>query len=79
MSRELTPEQKLTQIEKLLESAVELSHSNTAKIDANTEAIKANNESSDRIGQKVEANAEAIDALTNRVDRDRFFGEDNLD
>ena len=49
MPQELTPEQRLTQIEKLLESAVKLSHSNTAKIDANNQAIE-------RIGQKVEAN-----------------------
>ena len=58
MSRELTPAQRLTQIEKILQSAIKLSHSNTAKIDSNTEMI-------DRIGQKVEANAEAINILTN--------------
>ncbi len=76
MSRELTPEQRLTQIEKLLESAVKLSHSNTAKIEANTEMIdqigqkiEANAEMIERIGQKVEANSEALDILTNRVDR----------
>ena len=44
MTQELTPEQRLTQIEKIWQSAIKLSHSNTAKIDANTEAIKANTE-----------------------------------
>ncbi len=53
MTQKLTHSQRLTQIEKLLESAVKLSHNNTAKIDANTETI-------DRIGQKVEANTGAI-------------------
>ena len=33
MSQELTPEQRLTQIEKILQSAIKLSHSNTAKLD----------------------------------------------
>lgn len=79
----MTPEQRLTQIEKLLESAVKLSHSNTAKIDANSEAIdsltekidsnseaiNALTERIDRIGEKTERNADAIDHLTNRVDR----------
>ncbi|MGF1540193.1 MAG: hypothetical protein ACFCU5_07025 [Pleurocapsa sp.] len=55
MPQELTPEQRLTQIEKLLESAVKLSHSNTESIDALT--------------NKVEHNTESIDALTNKVDR----------
>ena len=55
MTQELTPEQRLTQIEKILQSAIKLSHSNTAKIEANTEAIKAN--------------SGAIALLTNRVDR----------
>ncbi len=69
MTQELTPEQRLTQIEKILQSAIKLSHSNTAKIDANTETI-------DRISRKVEANTEAIKAnteaiasLTDRADR----------
>ena len=44
MPQELTPEQRLTQIEQILKSAVKLSHSNTAKIDANTELIKVNEE-----------------------------------
>ena len=46
MTQELTPKQRLTQIEKILHSAIKLSHSNTAKIEANTEMI-------DRIGQKI--------------------------
>ena len=62
MSQELTPEQRLTQIEKILSSAIKLSHSNTAKIEANTEMI-------DRIGQKVEANTEAIAAQDLKMDR----------
>ena len=62
MSQELTPEQRLTQIEKILSSAIKLSHSNTAKIDANTEMIN-------RIGQKVEANTEAIAAQDLKIDR----------
>ena len=65
----MTPEQRLTQIEKLLESAVKLSHSNTAKIDANSEAIDALTARIDRIGEKTERNADAIDHLTNRIDR----------
>ncbi len=68
MSQELTPEQRLTQIEKILASAIKLSHSNTAKIDANTEAIKANTEMIDRISQKVEANAEAINRISQKVE-----------
>ncbi len=69
MSQELTPEQRLTQIEKILQSAIKLSHSNTAKIDANTEAVKANTEMIARIGQKVEANTEAIAAQDLKIDR----------
>ncbi len=56
MSPELTPKQRLTQIEKILESAIKLSHSNTAKIDdtrklieANSEAIKAQDLKIDRL------------------------------
>ena len=48
MSQELTSAQRLTQIEKILQSAIKLSHSNTAKIEANSEAIKANTEALDR-------------------------------
>jgi chromosome segregation ATPase len=76
MSQELTSEQRLTQIEKILESAIKLSHINTAKIDANSDAIKTNTEAIaaltnrvDRLTEKTENNTEAIDALTNRVDR----------
>ncbi len=49
MSRELTPEQRLTQIEKILQSAIKLSHSNTEKIEANTEAINALTDRVDRL------------------------------
>lgn len=55
MPQELTPAQRLTQTEKLLESAIKLSHSNTAKIDALTE--------------KVERNTEAIAAQDLKIDR----------
>ena len=60
MAQELTPAQRLTQTEKLLESAIKLSHSNTAKIEANAEAI-------DALTEKVDRNAEAIDALTEKI------------
>ena len=76
MTPELTPEQRLTQIEKILASAIKLSHSNTAKIEANTEMIdrigqkvEANTEMIDRIGQKVEVNTEAIAAQDLKIDR----------
>ena len=56
MTQELTPKQRLTQIEKILESAIKLSHSNTQKIDdtrklveANSEAIKAQDSKIDRL------------------------------
>ncbi|MDJ0573612.1 MAG: hypothetical protein QNJ65_00415 [Xenococcaceae cyanobacterium MO_234.B1] len=75
MTPELTPEQRLTQIEKILASAIKLSHSNTAKIEANTEMIdrigqkvEANTEMIDRIGQKVEANTEMIDRIGQKVE-----------
>jgi hypothetical protein len=44
MPQELTREQRLTQIEKLLESAVKLGHSSTARIDALTEKVEVNTE-----------------------------------
>ena len=62
MTQELTPEQRLTQIEKILQSAIQLSHSNTAKIDNLTEKVEANTEA-------IKANSEAIAGLTNRADR----------
>ncbi|WP_019505366.1 hypothetical protein [Pleurocapsa sp. PCC 7319] len=62
MPQELNPEQRLTQIEKILESAIKLSHTNTANINANSEAIN-------RIGQKVEANTEVIAAQDTKIDR----------
>ena len=52
MTQELTPAQRLNQIEKILESAIKLSHSNTSKIDANTEGIKANKEALANLTQK---------------------------
>lgn len=61
MPQELTPEQRLTQIEKLLESAVKLSHSNTGKIDALTDRV-------DGLTEKVESNTRSIDRLTDRTD-----------
>ncbi len=93
MSQELTPEQRLTQIEKLLESAVKLSHSNTAKIDANTEAINALTNRVDQLteqmGRATEMFIDSIGVirimqseirglqLENRRIIDRVFGEDN--
>jgi hypothetical protein len=53
MPQELTPEQRLTQIEKLLESAVKLSHSNTAKINDNAEAIAVQDLKIDRLTEQV--------------------------
>ncbi|MDJ0690557.1 MAG: hypothetical protein QNJ41_18865 [Xenococcaceae cyanobacterium MO_188.B32] len=95
MPQELTPEQRLTQIEKLLESAVKLSYSNTAKIDANTEAIDALTNRVDRLTEQMGRATEMfIDSMgviramqteirglqvENRHILDRFFGEDNLD
>ncbi len=93
MSQELTPEQRLTQIEKLLESAVKLSHSNTAKIDANTEAINALTNRVDQLteqmGRATEMFIDSIGVIRimqseirglqmkNRRIIDRVFGEDN--
>jgi chromosome segregation ATPase len=69
MPQELTPEQRLTQIEKLLESAVKLSHSNTAKIDALTEKVEHNIQSIDALTEKVEANTESISIQDTKIDR----------
>jgi chromosome segregation ATPase len=57
----MTPEQRITQMEKLLETTIKLTHSNTQKIDANTEAISS-------LTERVEDNTEAISNLTERVD-----------
>ena len=71
MSQELTPEQRLTQMEKLLESAIKLSRKNAAQIEANSQAIdrltaktEANSQAIDRLTVKTEANSQAIDRLT---------------
>jgi ribonuclease HII len=53
MTQELTPEQRLTQIEKILQSAIKLSYSNTSKIDANTEAIEALTNRVDRLTEQM--------------------------
>jgi hypothetical protein len=53
MSQDLTPSQRLTQVEKLLESAIKLSHNNTAKIDANTTAIDALTNRVDRLTEQM--------------------------
>ncbi len=53
MPQELTPEQRLTQIEQILKSAIKLSHSNTAKIDANAEAIALQDQKIDRLTEQV--------------------------
>ena len=71
MSQELTPEQRLTQMEKLLESAIKLSRKNASQIEANSQAIdrltaktEANSQAIDRLTVKTEANSQAIDRLT---------------
>ena len=64
MSQELTPKQRLTQMEKLLESAIKLSHSHTSQIEANSAQIEANSQAIDRLTVKTEANSQAIDRLT---------------
>jgi len=93
MSQDLTPAQRLTQVEKLLESAIKLSHSNTGKIDANTEAINALTNRVDRVTEQVGRATEIfIDSIgvmremqseirglqvENRRILDRLFGEEN--
>ena len=62
MSQELTPKQRLTQMEKLLESAIKLSHSHTSQIEANSQAI-------DRLTVKIEANSAQIEANSQAIDR----------
>ncbi len=37
----MIPEQRLIQMEKLLETTIKLTHKNTQKIDANTDAISS--------------------------------------
>ena len=64
MPQELTPEQRLTQIEKLLESAIKLSHSNTAKIETNAEAIAIQDTKIDRLTQNIDRATEIfIDSM----------------
>ena len=62
MPQELTPAQRLTQIEKLLESTIKLSQRTAVKIDANVETTKTNAEA-------IQANAEAIAAQDTKIDR----------
>ena len=69
MTRELTSEQRLTQIEKILESAIKLSHSNTAKIEANAEAIAMQDTKIDRLTQDIAMQDTKIDRLTQNIDR----------
>ena len=64
MTQELTPEQRLTQMEKLLESAIKLSRKNASQIEANSAQIEANSQAIDRLTVKTEANSQAIDHLT---------------
>ena len=64
MPQELTPEQRLTQIEKILESAIDFSHSNTAKIEANAEAIAIQDTKIDRLTQNIDrATENFIDSM----------------
>ena len=64
MTQELTPEQRLTQIERLLESAIKLSRSNTAKIEANAEAIAIQDTKIDRLTQNIDRATEIfIDSM----------------
>ena len=69
MSQELTPEQRLTQIEKLLESAIKLSHSHTSQIEANSSQIEANSQAIDRLTVKIEANSSQIETNSQAIDR----------
>ena len=64
MPQELTPEQRLTQIEKILESAIKLSHSNTARIQANAEASAIQDTRIDRLTQNIDRATEIfIDSM----------------
>ena len=64
MPQELTPEQRLTQIEKILESAIKLSHSNAAKIEANAEANAIQDARIDRLRQNIDRATEIfIDSM----------------
>ena len=71
----MTPEQRLTQIEKILENSIKLGNRSSARIDRNAEAIERltektdrNAEAIDRLTEKTDRNAEAIDRLTDRID-----------
>lgn len=91
----MTPEQRLTQIEIILENAIKLSHTNTARIDRNSEAIDRLTERIDRlIGQIDRAMEIFIDSMgvmrtmqadirglqqKNRRIIERFFGEEETD
>ena len=49
----MTPEQRITQMEKLLETTIKLTHSNTKNIDANTEAISNLTDRVDRVSLQM--------------------------
>ena len=49
----MTPEQRITQMEKLLETTIKLTHSNTQKIDANTSAIADLTDRVNRVSQQM--------------------------
>jgi glucose-6-phosphate-specific signal transduction histidine kinase len=90
----MTPEQRMTQMEKLLETTIKLTHSNTQKIDANTEAIASLTERVDTVSRQVgELTTMFIDSLgvmrqmqsdiremqlENRRIIQRFFDEEDL-
>lgn len=91
----MSPEPRLTQIEIILENAIKLSHSNTARSDRNSEAIDRLTERMDRlIGQINRAMEIFIDSMRvmrtmqaeikglqpeNRRIIERFFGEEETD
>ena len=64
MSQELTPEQRLTQMEKLLESTIKLSRKNASQIEANSAQIEANSQAIDHLTVKM---AEATDLFLDSI------------
>ena len=90
----MTPEQRLTQMEKLLETTIKLTHKNTQKIDANTDAIANLTERVDKVTiQMGELTNIFIDSMAvikemqsqvrglqmeNRRILEKVFGEDEL-
>ena len=61
----MTPEQRLIQMEKLLETTIKLTHKNTQKIDANNEAISNLTEKMDNLTDRVDTVTQQMGELTN--------------